>query len=130
MNETTAHHLIDSHSILSILISYRCSKSVRQLYKYNTHHITILIGCYLYYMHTNREFNTNNIVKLISVYDYNRVKRYLNDLYRCNIIAQARPNKTIKYYTLTDLGLSLVAEISNNAEKIMYDFCNKYNISL
>jgi predicted transcriptional regulator len=81
-------------------------------------------------MHTNREFNTNNIVKLISVYDYNRVKRYLNDLYRCNIIAQARPNKTIKYYTLTDLGLSLVAEISNNAEKIMYDFCNKYNISL
>ena len=119
-------HNININSILSLHFIYKCSKSIRQRYSLNTHAITVLVGCYLYYTYIDRIFNITNIVKLLNVYSYTKVKRYVLLLDSIRLITLVGSNK----YTLTDTGLSAIAEISNNANGLIYSFCSKYGIEL
>ena len=43
------------------------------------------------------------------------------------IITQAGNHKL---YSMTDLGYQAIQEISDNADRLMYDFCSKYSIEL
>jgi predicted transcriptional regulator len=62
----------------------------------------------------------------MNVYDFNRVKKYIGILVSINLITQVGLNK----YSMTDLGVSAIHEISQNSESLIYEFCNKYGIEL
>jgi hypothetical protein len=117
-------------TVLSLLLHHRSSITVRQRYHLNTGHITVLIGCYVYHTYINKEFAIGSLVKLITSYNHKRIKRYIDDMIKCNIITLARSARKANYYTITDTGLSVILEISKKYDNVMYEFCNKYNIEL
>ena len=129
--EKTASNNTNIPTILFLLLAYRSSMTIRQRYRLNTHHITVLIGCYFYSKQVNDTFTISSIVSFVTSYNHNRIKRYINDLIGCGLITQAGMSGTkINKYTITQVGLNVINELSNKADQIIYDFCRKYNIEL
>jgi len=127
-SKKTAPQTVNNTTILNILLFGRYSSLIRNQYNINTHCITMLTGCYLYIKHINPTFTQTGITKFIRYYSDMRIKKYLTQLIVLNMITQA--GTKINHYTLTDTGLQTIAEISNNAEQVLYLFCQKYNIEL
>jgi len=121
----------NTNIILYILLNYKSSIAVRQRYKLNTHHMTALASCYIYYKYVNNIFAVNSVASVTRSYSHKRMKRYINDLIGCGLITQAGMSGTkINKYTITQVGLNVINELSNKADQIIYDFCRKYNIEL
>ena len=116
---------INQSTIIHFLLRSRSYQSIRAKYKINYNCITFLLSCYVYSLYVDEYFNSTRIYKFVHYYQYHLVKRYLDQLISCNLI-----NLSGRKYSLTDLGLSAIEEISNNNDNVLYSFCSKYNIEL
>ena len=126
MIQKTASNNINLQSLLSLLLCFKPSIKIRSIYNINTHTIVVLITCFVYYRYVKPVFTVNAIRQFNSSYNFNRYKHYFVLLLDLKFITLAGINK----YTLTDLGLDIIKQISDNSYNIMYEFCQKYNIEL
>jgi len=115
-------------SNVTIMRSFLRSKSyqpIRAKYRLNYNCITFLLGCYLYSVFIDHSFSANKIYRFVTYYQHHLVVRYIGQLVDCNLLAS-----TGRKYSITKLGCSAVAEISNNNDNNLYMFCSKYSIEL
>jgi hypothetical protein len=125
MIQKTAYHNIDTGTIVKLLLTHRSSKQVRDRYKLNTHHITVLFGCYLYVTTVKDKFTLTGIRRFVSYYSHYRLIGYIDRLVSIDLL-----NLSGRYYSITDKGYQAIEEISNTNDKVIYEFCSKYNIIL
>ena len=128
MNEKTTSNFVNHNTIISLLLCSKSSALLRRKYRINIHCLTTFLACYICFKFIQPTFTQTTIVNLCTYYNNRRVKKYLIQLVGLNMITLA--GAKINHYTLTDTGLNTIAEISANAENVLYLFCNKYNIEL
>jgi predicted transcriptional regulator len=117
---------ININILLSLHLCFRSTLPVRTQYHLNTLHVVILVSCYLYCKYVNPSFNVTQIAKFNTSFNYNKTKRYIQDLVSSDILTLARLNE----FTLTDKGVQIIQEISDSSYNVIYEFCNKYSLEL
>jgi predicted transcriptional regulator len=128
MSKKTTYQTVNDNTIISLLLCSKSSALLRRKYRINIHCLTVFLACYVYYKYVQPTFALTSIVNLCTYYNNIRVRKYINILIELGMITQAGPK--INHYSLTLAGLDLIADISNNADNVLYSFCNKYNIEL
>ena len=108
------------------MLQYKASKRVRNQYKLNTHHLTVLFTCYVYNKYLNDTFVIYNILQLLNSYNSKRLGKYINSLVSIGLIALAGARK----YKLTPEGFQVIQSISVNMDQVLYKFCNDHDIEL
>ena len=116
------------HYILHNL--FRGLKPLRRKYELSINEIIFLIGMYLYCKHVSTCMSQNACLKFICYYNLGKVKYYIVSLLGKGMIQSAEIIKGYQRYKLTPLGLSVVNEINGNFDTCLYEWFNKYNISL
>ena len=109
---------------------FRGLKSIRRKYKLTINEIIFLNGMYLYCKHISTCMNQDACLKFIGYYNLSKVKYYLGSLQNKNMILIAEKIHGYNRYRLTQLGLSVINDINGSFERCLYDWFNKYNISL
>jgi len=115
-----------NHNIITIFLRNKSFSATRLQYKISYNCITCLLTCYLVSVYNRQEFTISDIVSLSNMYSSKNVRHYINRLMNCSLITQAGLNK----YKLTDLGLSVIRQVNDNYDLALYNFCQKYNITL
>lgn len=121
---TTANS-INNGTMINLLLFGKSSKLIRDQYKLNTHHVTVLMGCYMYVSFVKGSFTISNIRSFIGYYSLYRLRGYLDKLVSIDLLTFSG-----RKYTLTNQGYKTIENISNNYDKVIYQFCNKFNIEL
>jgi len=113
-----------------LLLFGKASRQIRLRYHFNTHAITVLFGCWLFSQYNKPLFTLSDIQAIVSYYSYKRTRFYLDRLLENRLIVVSDNSSRHNKYMVTELGISTVQDISVNLDKLIYDFCNKYNIEL
>lgn len=124
-NEMTTYAHIDISTIVHSFIRSQCYRTVRARHKISYNCITVLLGCYLFTLYQGRTFKLTPLSKFVGYYSYHLFVKYINRLVSNDLLISSG-----REYSITELGYSAVAEISNNNDNILYTFCSKYNIEL
>jgi hypothetical protein len=69
-------------------------------------------------------------LRFIGYYNLNKIRYYIGSLRGKGMIEIAEVINNYNRYKLTVLGLSVIYEINGSYERCLYDFFNKYSISL
>ena len=125
MNEKTTSNNINHSTIIHFLLYHKSSKIIRDTYKLNTHHVTVLLACYSYSKFVKPIFTITNIRMFANYYSHHRLLNYINRLIDVGFI-----NLSGRHYFITDTGKEIINQISINNDNILYSFCQKYNIEL
>jgi hypothetical protein len=123
--QMTTSNSVNNGTIINLLMFGKSSKLIRDQYKLNTHHVTVLIGCYLYASCIKGSFTISNIRSFVGYYSLYRLKGYLDKLVSIDMLTFSG-----RYYSLTNQGYKTIEDISNNYDKVIYQFCSKFNIEL
>ena len=116
---------INNGTIVNLLLFGKSTKLVRDQYKLNTHHVTVLIGCYIYVSFIKGSFTITNLRSFVGYYSLHRLRGYLDRLVSIDMLTFSG-----RKYTLTNQGYKTIQDISNNYDNVIYLFCNKFNINL
>jgi hypothetical protein len=68
--------------------------------------------------------------RFIGYYSLSKIKYYLGSLQNKNMIQPAEVIKGYIRYKPTQLGISVIDEINGSFDRCLYDWFNKYNITL
>jgi hypothetical protein len=109
---------------------FRGLKSIRLKYKLTINKIIFLNGMYLYCKHISTCLSQDACLRFIGYYNPGKVKYYLGSLQNKNMIQIAEVTKGYNRYRLTQLGFSVIDDINGSFERCLYDWLNKYNITL
>jgi hypothetical protein len=124
-NKKTTYHNINNSTIIHSFTRSKTYYPIRVKYRLNYNCITFLLGCYIYSKYINETFTANKVYRFIGYYQYHISVRYLGLLVSNDLL-----NLSGKYYSITQAGYSAIEEISNTNDKVLYQFCDKYNIVL
>jgi hypothetical protein len=69
-------------------------------------------------------------MKFIGYYNLHKIKYYIGFLQTKGMIQVAEIIKGYNRYKLTPLGITVMDDINGGFEKCLYDWLNKYSISL
>ncbi len=123
ISATTIHYIL--HNL------FRGLKPLRRKYKLTINEIIFLNGIYLYCKHESTCISQDACLKFICYYNLGKVKYYIGSLLGKGMMIQlAEIIKGYKRYKLTPVGLSVINEINGNFDVCLYEWFNKYNISL
>lgn len=111
---------------LNLYLRNKTFQAIKAKYRINYNTITLLCAINLYSKYVNKCFTHTAIYLFTGYYNSRNVKKFLNRLIEINVIALAGAKK----YTLTDTGLAVIKELEDNYNSVIYQFCNKHNISL
>jgi predicted transcriptional regulator len=121
----TALNHINTHTIISFFQRSRCYMPIRLKYKLNYNCITFFLSCYLLQTIKGKPFTITQAFRFVSYYKFYIVSRYISLLVENNLLSLSG-----RLYSITDLGLQAIAEISQNNDRVLYEFCNKHGIVL
>ena len=116
------------HYILHNL--FRGLKPLRRKYKLSINEIIFLNGIYLYCKHESTCISQDGCLKYIGYYNLGKIKYYLGSLLSKGMIQLAEIIKGYNRYKLTPLGISVMTEINGSFDVCLYEWFNKYNITL
>ena len=122
INATSIHYIL--HNL------FRGLKPVRRKYKLTINETIVLNGIYLYCKHVSTCMSQNACLKFIVYYNLGKIKYYIGSLQNKGMIHIAEIIHKNKRYKLTPLGLSVMNEINGNFETCLYNWFDKYSISL
>ncbi len=75
-------------------------------------------------------YHQDGCLKYIGYYNLGKIKYYLNSLQSKGMIQLAEIIKGYNRYKLTPLGISVITEINGSFDVCLYEWFNKYNITL
>jgi hypothetical protein len=112
--------------IVNLYLRNKVYRPIKLKYRlaYNT--ITLLCSAYIYYKYKSKVFSYTGLFLFCGYFSPKSSRRYFDWLVNCNMITLAGKRK----YTLTDTGLAVIHEIEDSYTNVVYQFCNKHNISL
>ena len=116
------------HYILHNL--FRGLKPLRRKYSLTINEIIFLNGMHLYCKHVSTCMSQDACLKFIGYYNLPKIKYYIDSLKNKRMIQIAEIIHSYNRYKLTSLGLSVMNEINGNFETCLYDWFDKYSISL
>jgi hypothetical protein len=122
INATTIHYILHN--------PFRGLKPLRRKYSLTINEIIFLNGIYLYCKHVNTRVSQDACMKFIGYYNYVKIKYYLGSLQEKGMAQVAEIIKGHTRYKLTPLGLSVMNEINSSFDVCLYEWFQKYNISL
>ena len=136
--ETTIQpaNIIDRYNIPATSIHYilhnlfRGLKPVRRKYSLTINEIIFLNGIYLYCKHVSTCVSQDACLKFICYYNLGKVKYYIGSLLNKKMIHLAEVIKGYNRYKLTPFGLTVMNEINGNFDRCLYEWFQKYSISL
>jgi predicted transcriptional regulator len=123
--QKTTYNTINVNTIAMLFNRSKSYRLIRMQYQVNYNCITVLLGCYLYSITVNQCFRKYHVFKFVGYYSNQLFSRYIDKLVVSNLL-----NLSGKYYSITQAGYKAIEEISNTNDKVLYEFCNKYNIVL
>jgi hypothetical protein len=109
---------------------FRGLKTIRRKYQLTINEIIFLNGMYLYCRHVNTCMSQDACLRFIGYYNLNKVKYYISSLQTKGMIQIAEIIHSYNRYRLTPLGISAVNDINDSFDRCLYDWFNKYSISL
>ena len=115
----------DRITAVRMLLLPKASRSVRVRGGLDNHCVTVLSGCYLYSLYVSGEFTLNAIRLFVGYYNARRLKAFMVRLVSNDYLTLSG-NK----YKITAAGIDAMKEISLTMDKLVYDFCSKYDIVL
>jgi hypothetical protein len=122
INATSIHYIL--HNL------FRGLKPVRRKYSLSINEIIFLNGVSLYCRHVNTCISQDACVKFIGYYNTPKIKYYLGSLQTKGMIQIAEIINGYNRFNLTPLGRTVMDELNDGFEKCLYDWFNKYGISL
>jgi hypothetical protein len=136
--ETTLHNsnILEQYNIPATNIHYilhnlfRGLKPIRRKYKLSINEIIFLNGIYLYCKHVSTCMSQDACLKFISYYNLSKVKYYIGSLLNKKMIHLAEVIKGYNRYKLTPFGLTVMNEINGSFDRCLYEWCQKYSITL
>ena len=120
---------INNGVILTVLLRNKAFRPVKLKYDMNYHCINVLLLCYYYSVRVNGMF-TKRGVDMFKYYGSKSLKYFFGVLEDKGLITLASVRGSWKYYRLTTEGFRAVALSQESYDKALYEFCNKYNITL
>ena len=109
---------------------FRGLKPIRRKYRLTINEIIFLNGMYLYCKHVNTCMSQDACLRFIDYYNLNKIKYYIGSLRGKGMIEVAEVINSYNRYKPTILGISVINEINGSYESCLYDWFNKYGISL
>ena len=122
INVTSIHYIL--HNL------FRGLKPVRRKYSLTINEIIFLNGIYLYYKHVSTCMSQDACLKFIGYYNLPKIKYYIGSLQTKGMIQVAEIINSYNRFNLTPLGRTVMDEFNDGFEKCMYNWLNKYSISL
>ena len=116
------------HYILHNL--FRGLKPIRNKYKLSINEIIFLNGMYLYCKHMSLTVSRNACLKFIGYYNLRKIKYYLESLMSKGMIQMAQKIKGYNHYKITPLGFEVMNNINGSFNSCLYEWFQRYNISL
>ena len=125
---TTHKYLYDHTPLYVLLLSFKSIHPTKRKYKLSYNLQITLIGVYLYTLSFGNNFSRSAIKDFVSYYNYYTICRYFNIFLDRGLIVQSNNRGKFVYYKLTDQAINIVNEIPLSYNRVLYEFCNKYNI--
>jgi len=122
INATSLHYIL--HNL------FRGLKPVRRKYKLSINEIIFLNGVYLYCKHVSTCISQDACMKFIGYYNLPKIKYYIGSLQTKGMIQVAEIINGYNRYKLTSQGITVMEDINDGFERCLYDWFNKYSISL
>jgi len=122
INATSIHYIL--HNL------FRGLKPVRRKYSLTINEIIFLNGIYLYCKHVSTCMSQDACLKFIGYYNLRKVKYYIGSLQSKGMIQVAEVIHKYNRYKLTTLGLSVMDELDGSFDRCLYEWFQKYNITL
>jgi len=119
---TTIHYIL--HNL------FRGLKPLRRKYQLSINEIIFLNGMYLYCKHESTCMSQDACLKFIGYYNLPKIKYYIGSLQNKGMIRVAEIIRKYKRYKLTPLGISVMNEINGGFERCLYEWFDKYSLSL
>jgi len=117
---------IPINAILTLYLRNASFRQVRLQYTINYNTITVLLGCYVFSKHVKEQFTITDIVMFTCLFNGKGMKRIFNKLLACDLITLAGS----RHYKLTEPGQTIIKQVNDNYNTVLYQFCQKYNITL
>ena len=92
--------------------------------------VIFLNGIYLYCKHVSTCISRGACLKFMGYNNLGKIKYYLGSLLEKGMIRVAEIIHSYNHYKLTPLGISVINDINGSFERCLYDWFNKYSISL
>lgn len=128
MNTST---YVDSYiSIYLLVISFDVTRPIRRKYKIAHNLLLCLIGMYVYSKLVNDTFSANSIYRFMRIFANQRLNRFISILLNKGYIVIDHNKGQYIYYRITNQTNIIIQELQDNYNKVLYQFCNKYNIVL
>lgn len=128
MNTSTYLHI--NPSLYVLLLAFRITQPIRKQYNLSFNLLLCLIGIYLYSKLVNDNFSRTAIKDFIHYYNNKSIYRYFEIYLSKGLIVTSYNRGKFVYYKLTESAISIINEIPGNYDKVLYTFCNKYNVVL
>ena len=112
------------------LLSFKVFQPTKRKYNLTFNIQFCLIGIFLYTQLVNDNFTRSAIYKFITYFNYKTILRYFDILLQRGLITHSYNRGTFQYFKLTDSAISIINEIPENYNRVLYQFCNKYGVRL
>jgi len=122
INATSIHYIL--HNL------FRGLKPVRRKYKLTINEIIFLNGIYFYCKHVSTCISQDACLKFISYYNLPKIKYYIGSLQTKGMIHVAEIINGYNRYKLTPQGITVMDDVNEGFERCLYEWFNKYSISL
>ena len=128
MNTSTYQHI--NQSLYVLLLAFRVTQPIRKQYNLSFNLLLCLIGMYLYTNLYNKDFSRTAIQNFIHYYNNKSIYRFFDIYLNRGLIVISYNRGKFVYYKLTDSAISIINEIPEEYNRVLYQFCNKYNVVL
>ena len=128
MNTSTYLHI--DICLYVLLLSFKSVQPTKRKHRLTFNLQLCLISMYLYSKIVERDFSRTGIKSFMTYFNSHYINRYFDIFQDRRLIVKSCIRNSYQFYRLTNQAITTVEEIPVNYNKVLYEFCNKYNVVL
>jgi len=76
------------------------------------------------------DFTRSGVIRFIRYYNDKVINRYIDIFIQRKLVIESIRHGSYQYYKLTESAISIINEIPEEYNRVLYEFCNRYNVVL
>ena len=112
------------------MLAFKVFRPVKYKHNLSINLLICLVGIYSYSKMIDNTFSRTNIFKFVTYFSYPAIKRYFEIYIQRGLVIPCVMHGSRQYYKLSEQAIAIVQEIPQSYNRVMYEFSNKYNVSL
>ena len=126
----TSKYLQSYGYLYVLMLSFKVFQPTKRLHILSFNLLFVLVCIFLYTQLIDHNFCRTGIRSFVTYYNHNTIKRYFDIYMDKGLISLSYSKGNRVYYKLTEQAINIIKDLNSNYDKVLYQFCNKYNIVL